>query len=96
MHVLLAEPSEVPGLEGHGWRKAGVSTFRAHQRTIEQCADSLQSLALIRHFLNVCVLAGGKDGKLQVIDWEQNFYCPSQFYKNHCLISYSFCEKLFT
>lgn len=52
--------------EGHGWRKAGVSTFSAHQRTIEQCAESVQSLALIRYFLNVCMLASGEDGKLQV------------------------------
>ena len=64
---LLLEPAEVPGLEGHGWRKAVVSTFRAHQGTIEQCAGSVQSLALIRYFLNVCLLARGKDGKLQVI-----------------------------
>jgi hypothetical protein len=82
MHFLLIEPSEVPGLEGHGWRKAGVSTFRAHQRTIEQCAECVQLLALIRYFLNVCMLASGKDGKLQRIDWEQHFYYPLSFYKN--------------
>lgn len=88
MHFLLIEPFEVPGLEGHGWRKAGVSTFKAHQRTIEQCAESGQSLALIRYFLNVCMFASGKDGKFQVINWEQNFYRPLQFYKNWRLICF--------
>lgn len=39
------------------------------------------------------MLASGKDGKLQVIDWEQNFYCPLQFYKNQWLIYFSFFSE---
>lgn len=53
------------------WRGMGEEKLvSAHLGHIREQLSSVQLLVLIRYFLNICMLARGKDGRLQGVDWK--------------------------